>query len=117
VISTVVMEKYRDIAILKSVGFQSSDIKFIFLVQGLILGLLGCIIGLPLGMVFMKLLMLVKFKPPGANEIVSMPVDWGITQFLIAICFALGSSLLAAYLPAQKASQVKPVDILRGGAW
>ena len=117
VISTVVMEKYRDIAILKSIGFYPAEIKIIFSIQGIILGIFGCLIGLPLGSLFMYLLNQVKIKAPGSSEIVSLPIDWGVSQFFIATIFALLSAFVAAYLPAKKASQVEPVDILRGGSW
>lgn len=114
VISTVVMEKQRDISILKSMGFHLRDIRLIFLAQGVLLGITGCIIGLPLGVGIMSGLMQIKFKPPGGSEIVQMPIDWGITQFLVAACFAMTASILAALLPAYKASAVNPVDVLRG---
>lgn len=116
VISTVVMEKHRDIAILKSMGFQSSDIRRIFLIQGVLLGLAGNIIGIPIGTIFMKLLGHIEFKPPGSNEVIAMPVAWGWEQFAIAAAFALTASILAAYLPARKGSQLLPVDVLRGGS-
>lgn len=115
VISTVVKEKYRDIAILKSMGFHSSDIQKIFVIQGVILGICGCSAGLPLGCGLMYALMQVKFKPPGGSQVISMPIDWGLAQFLIAIFFAMAASLLAAYLPARHAGGLKPVSILRGG--
>jgi lipoprotein-releasing system permease protein len=115
VISTVVLEKQRDIAILKSIGFEPTDILKIFLLQGIILGVVGCALGLPFGMGLMGALMNIKFTPPGSTQVVGMPVDWGILQFLIAISFALGASILAAYLPARKAAKVNPVDIIRGG--
>lgn len=116
VISTVVMEKQRDIAILKSMGFHGGDIRRIFLIQGGILGLTGCGIGLPLGCGLMLLLMQIRLKPPGSSEYISMPVDWSWPQFAIAAAFALGAAMLAAFLPAQKAARVQPVDILRGSA-
>ncbi len=115
VISTVVLEKQRDIAILKSIGFEPKDILKIFLSQGIILGLVGCVFGLPFGMSLMGLLMSINFKPPGATQSIGMPIDWGIWQFMVAISFALGASILAAYLPAKKAASVNPVDIIRGG--
>ncbi|WP_133128668.1 ABC transporter permease [Legionella nagasakiensis] len=116
VISTVVMEKHRDIAILKSIGFYGRDIQFIFIIQGLLLGMMGCLLGLPLGSLLMYALMQVQFKPPGSSEVVSMPLDWGYLQFVIAAAFAMIAAVVAALLPARKAALVQPVDILRGGA-
>ena len=117
VISTVVMEKYRDIAILKSMGFYASDIRQIFLIQGIILGIFGSLIGVPLGVVFMSALSMIQFKPPGASQVINMPIDWGAQQFIVAITFAMCASIFAGYFPARKAGKVQPVDILRGGAW
>jgi lipoprotein-releasing system permease protein len=115
VISTVVMEKQRDIAILKSMGFISTDIKRIFLIQGIILGVCGCILGVPLGMSFMYGLMQIRFKPPGVIDPINMPIDWDWVQFAIAIAFAIFAAVAAALLPSGKAARVRPVEILRGG--
>ena len=115
VISTVVMEKHRDIAILKSMGFLARDIQRIFLIQGFILGIIGSLLGLPLGSALMYALMQIEFKPPGSTQAVVMPLDWGWMQFAIASGFALSAALIAAYLPARKGARVQPVDILRGG--
>ena len=108
------MEKYRDIAILKSMGFYAADIRRIFLIQGTLLGIAGSLIGVPLGMLFMWMLSLVRFKPPGASQAINMPVDWGIYQFVIAVTFAMCASIFAGYFPSRKAGKVQPVDILRG---
>lgn len=116
VISTVVMEKHRDIAILKSMGFHASDIQRIFLVQGLVLGIAGSSMGLPLGSLFMWGLGHIRFKPPGASEPIAMPIDWSPWQFALAASFALTAATLAALLPARKGARVQPVEILRGGA-
>ncbi len=115
IISTVVMEKHRDIAILKSMGFQASDIQWIFLIQGALLGVAGVATGLPLGAGLMAALMQVRMKPPGLSEPVNMPIDWGAPQFVIAAAFAFFAALFASYLPARKGARVMPVDILRGG--
>ncbi len=115
VISTVVLEKQRDISILKSMGFTGSDVQRVFLTQGVLLGVAGSLLGVPLGCLIMAGMMQIKFKPPGGSEVVSMPVDWGLTQFLVAGGFAIVAAVLAAYLPSRKAAKVQPVDILRGG--
>ncbi|MBN8532371.1 MAG: ABC transporter permease, partial [Alphaproteobacteria bacterium] len=114
VISTVVMEKHRDIAILKSMGFTARDVQRVFVIQGTLLGLAGIAAGLPLGSLLMFGLGQVQLKPPGSTEMVQLPIDWGAMQFLIAAAFAMASSVMAAFLPARKAARVKPVDILRG---
>lgn len=113
-ISTIVMEKTHDIAILKSMGFHARDIRRIFLVEGMTLGLIGSLLGLLLGMGLMALLERVELKPPGATELVHLPIYWGYEQYLLAMTFALVSAIGAAYLPARKAGRVQPVTILRG---
>lgn len=114
VISTVVMEKQRDIAIMKSMGFRAGDMQQVFVIQGALLGLMGNLLGLPLGCAIMAGLMRITLKPPGSTEAVQMPIDWGWPQFVIAGAFAFAAAVAAAYLPARKAARVQPVDILRG---
>lgn len=115
VISTVVMEKRRDIAILKSIGFYASDIQRIFLLEGLLVGSIGCLLGLPFGALLMSLLMQVELTVPGSSERIHMPLDWGWPQFAIAAFFAMAAATSAAWVPARKAAGLQPVDILRGG--
>lgn len=114
VISTVVLEKRRDIAILLSMGFRARDIRLIFTVQGILLGLAGAALGLPLGALFMLGLMQVKLKFIGSTEPVPLPMSWNWPEFAIAAGFALLAALCAGLLPARKASRLQPVDILRG---
>ena len=68
-LSTIVMEKTRDIAIMKSMGFHARDLRAIFLLEGLIVGTIGSLFGLALGVGLMKALSEVSLKPPGATEI------------------------------------------------
>lgn len=116
IISTIVMEKHRDIAILKSMGFYSTDVQIIFVLQGIIIGVIGSLLGILVGMAMMYGLGQIYFKPPGSSSFINMPIDWGVRQFLIASFFAMCASVFASYLPARKAANVHPVDILRGGA-
>jgi lipoprotein-releasing system permease protein len=113
-LSTIVFEKTRDIAIMKSMGFHARDVRRIFLLEGLIVGTLGSVFGLAFGVGLMKVLSEIVLKPPGATETINLPVWWGPEQYAMAAAFALASCLVAAYLPAQRAGRVHPVDILRG---
>lgn len=115
-ISTIVMEKTRDIAIMKSMGFHPRDLRRIFLLEGLIVGLVGSVLGELLGLALMQVLGQVQIRPPGVTEIVRLPMFWGAEQYALAAAFAMLSCVAASYLPARRAGRVRPVDILRGAA-
>lgn len=115
VISTVVMEKRRDIAILKSIGFHARDVRRIFLAEGVAIGAMGSVLGITLGYALMAVLAVVKIQPPGLIDSVNLPIYWGADQLLLATLFAVLSAAGASYFPARKAGRVHPVDILRGG--
>ena len=53
---------------------------------------------------------------PAPAEPINLPVYWGADQFVLAAAFAVGSAVIAAWLPARKGGRVQPVDILRGAA-
>ncbi len=114
VISTIVMEKRRDIAILKSIGFHGRDIQLVFVMEGLLLGIAGSAVGLIFGAGLMWLLGRVTMKYPGSSEPIALPVDWSLWVFLLGLAFAMGASLFAAFLPARKVARVNPAEILRG---
>jgi lipoprotein-releasing system permease protein len=116
VISTVVLEKTRDIAILKSIGFHARDIRRIFLIEGALLGLIGSVLGTSLGLALMTVLSRIEVKSPFITTKAYLPIYWGWDQIAIAAGFAFASALTAAYLPARKGGRVRPVDILRGAA-
>jgi lipoprotein-releasing system permease protein len=116
VISTVVLEKTRDIAILKSMGFHARDIRLIFTIEGALIGLGGSALGVALGSLMMRGIEQIEIKPPGSVDPISLPIYWGADQFALAIGFALASAIVAAWLPARKGGRVQPVDILRGAA-
>jgi len=116
IISTVVMEKRRDIAILMSIGFRAYDIRQIFLLQGVVLGLIGMFFGWATGFLLVEALGSVKFELEGFYEEEGLPLDRGFYQYLIGAGFAVTASVIAAWIPAYRASQVRPVEIIRGAA-
>lgn len=116
IISTVVFEKTRDIAILKSLGFEEGDIQRLFLVQGLVVGLLGAALGCVLGAAMIEGLAQVRFgvdTPAGQDRFV-MSRDWRI--YLLASGVAITASTVAAWVPARRASRLDPVQVVRGAA-
>ncbi|MEQ1438750.1 ABC transporter permease [Fontimonas sp. SYSU GA230001] len=116
VISTVVMERTRDIAILKSMGFHAADIRRIFVIEGIVIGLLGSLLGCVGGSALMWVAQQTQVTVPGQATPVNLPIYWGADQFALSAFFALLSAVAASYLPARKGGAVQPVDILRGAA-
>ncbi len=116
IISTVIFEKTRDIAIMKSMGFAEGDVRTIFLLEGLALGALGAIIGCALGLCLTYLLSIIRFKAVGLVEIQQFILKWSIWHYAIASGIAMVSAVAAAYIPSRRAAKVNPVEIVRGAA-
>ena len=116
IISTVVFEKTRDIAILKSLGFSEGDIQKVFLIQGLVAGLLGAVAGCLLGALMIEALAQVRFgvTMPSGRDAFILDRDWRI--YLVACLFALLSAGIASVIPARRASRLDPVQVVRGAA-
>lgn len=116
IISTVVFEKTRDIAILKSLGFTEGDIQRLFLVQGIIAGILGAIVGCLLGALMVEALAQVRFgtETPAGNDRFILARDWRV--YIAASLFAVGAAGIAAVIPARRASRLDPVQVVRGAA-
>jgi lipoprotein-releasing system permease protein len=113
-LSTIVREKTRDIAIMKSMGFHARDVRSIFLIEGLIVGAIGSVFGVAFGLGLMRILSGIAITVPGETQAINLPIWWGPEQYLMATAFAMASCLIAAWLPARRAGRVHPVDILRG---
>ncbi len=116
IISTVIHEKTRDIGILKSIGFEERDIRRIFLIEGLLVGLIGTLLGWALGYGLTRLLGTIRFHIEGFVTAQGFILYYSITHYLIAGGFAILSAAFAAWLPARKAAHLNPVDIIRGAA-
>lgn len=117
IISTIVNEKVKDIAILLSIGFSRRDITGIFVYQGIIVGLIGILLGWLLGALLTELLASYPISFERAQlfvqtrGLIMYRSSW---QYIISALFALCSTTLASYLPARKAATLNPVDIIRG---
>lgn len=118
IISTVVNEKTRDIAILKSMGFGVVDIEYIFLMQGIIVGLVGTFSGWLLGYLLTEALASIPFEmgDKGVIAAKTLVVYRSFTHYVLSGTLAIISASISALLPARKAARLKPVDIIRSAA-
>jgi len=111
----LVMEKHRDISILRTMGASSKSIMYIFLFQGLFVGLAGTFLGLISGTFLCQILEKYKFikLPADVYYITTLPVqmEW-MDTFLISLA-ALFISFIATIFPSRQAATVNPVESLR----
>ncbi len=116
VLITNVLEKARDIAILKSFGYKKKDITVIYLFQGMIVAVIGAAIGCILGYVMIEILSSIKVAASSTSTVRSDTLLMGrsVWYFVSASGFALIVSLIASIGPARNAAKVRPVEILRG---
>ena len=112
----LVLEKSREIAILKALGANDSGIRKIFFFQGLVIGSLGTIGGVLLGLAICWVLMnfeIIDIPPgvyPGGNRIPVL-IDWFDVALTTLASFVI--CLLVTLYPSTKASRLNPVDPLR----
>lgn len=114
ILNMLIYEKMNDIAILKATGFSGRDVKYIFIVQAILIGLVGGILGLIIGYVFSALIDSLPFETEALPTIKTYPVNYNVWYYVIGISFAMISTFLAGYLPARKAQKIDPVEIIRG---
>ncbi|MDD5270774.1 MAG: FtsX-like permease family protein, partial [Candidatus Omnitrophica bacterium] len=111
----VVMEKTRDIGILKSIGSTNASVMAIFTLQGFIIGLIGTVLGVAGGLGLGYLLEKYQFikLPKDTYYIDRFPVDIQAADVAAIVVAALAVSLMACVYPAWQASRLNTVDALR----
>jgi lipoprotein-releasing system permease protein len=115
VLITIVLQKQKDIAIMKSMGVERTTIKLIFLSEGVMFGVTGAIIGMTAGHFL-------------TNFIASLPISYGesavvrgehiamvesVSSYVIVALFSVVVSALSSYIPSRRAANLEPVEILR----
>jgi lipoprotein-releasing system permease protein len=114
-LTMMVMEKSRDIAVLMSFGVSSAQVRRIFLLEGLLISVIGSVLGLVLGYAGSLLGAHYRFIPldPSVYSISYLPFAPRITDALIVLAVSLGLSLLATLYPSQSAASILPAEALR----
>jgi lipoprotein-releasing system permease protein len=126
VVSTLVMavtDKQADIAILRTLGATPASIMQVFMVQGVLIGVVGTLLGVAGGVAlalnidvvvpFLERLLRIQFLSKEVYFITELPSDLHLSD-VVAICaVALSLSLLATVYPSWRASRVRPAEALR----
>lgn len=114
-LSMSVLEKRRDIGILKVKGATEASIKKIFLLQGFYVGIIGTLAGFALGLLVYYLQTTYKLYPlnPLEYKIDAIPMNLRLTDFFAVGGASILLSTFAALLPAKKASEINPVEAIK----
>jgi lipoprotein-releasing system permease protein len=107
-----VVQKSREIGILKAMGASTRRVTRVFLIQGAILGLGGSLLGIALGSGLALFFATLARNPDGSP---TFPVDLNLFLYLRAAGVATFTGLLAAVFPARRAAGLDPAGVIRYG--
>lgn len=113
VFAIMVIEKKRDIAILRSMGFTQSDVSSIFLWQGVIVLILGIILGSLLGILSTYGVSQLPLRIRGIFSTDSFVVHWDPWHYILAALISTIFVTVATWIPARRASKIEPAKIIR----
>ena len=115
IIMMTVLEKKKDIAILKAMGYENRDIIYIFVFQGILIGFVGGILGNIFAYGLLDWMESLRFELEGIVNAKGFILDRNLYYHLFGFVFAFIFSVLSAFYPSYKASKLYPVDIFRSG--
>jgi len=107
-----VIQKQKQIGILKAMGIKDSMASTIFLTQGFLLGLMGAILGILLGISLIVLFTTFALNPDG-TPLIPMQLNPGF--IVLSALIAIIASTLASLIPAAKSSKLDPIEVIRNG--
>lgn len=109
ILNMTVSQKINDIAILKAIGFKGKDVIRIFVTQAISIGIMGVIGGVIMATILIAILKRVYL----GGDIGYFPIDYEPTKFAQGVVIGLVITFFAGYIPAKKAANIDPVEILR----
>ena len=114
-LTMAVIEKRRDIGILKTMGLTNRLVSRIFLLQGLVVGIVGSVLGTGIGLGVVELQKRYHLFPldPTVYIISAIPVQVRGSDLLFVTFAAIALCLLASRYPAKRAAELVPVEAIR----
>jgi lipoprotein-releasing system permease protein len=112
VLAISVVQKSRQLGILKAMGIKDKAASWIFLAQGLILGTVGSIIGTGLGLLLNWSFSVFVKNPDGSSLV---PFYFDPVFVFVSMFIAIIAATLAAFIPARKSSKLNPIEVIKNG--
>ena len=98
-----VMERTREIGVLKAIGAKSTDVLFMFLSEAAMTGFLGGLLGAVFGVVLSQII----------GNIINLRASPSLNLGLFVVIFAMSTAVISGLYPAWRASSLNPVEALR----
>ncbi|MDI9501481.1 MAG: ABC transporter permease [Bacillota bacterium] len=112
VLAITVVQKSRQIGILKAMGIRDGASSLIFLFQGMLLGIAGAVLGIALGLGLTYAFSTFALNPDGTPIV---PLYINPNFIALSAAFAIVVSTLASLIPARKSSKLDPIEVIRNG--
>lgn len=112
ILAITVIQKSKQIGILKAMGIKDRSASLIFLFQGLLLGVMGAILGVLLGLLLGVVFTKFALNPDG-TPVVDLYIDYGFIA--LSAIIALISATVASLIPAKRSSNLNPIEVIRNG--
>lgn len=110
-LSVSVLQKRRQLGILKAMGIKDVSASLIFLFQGLVIGVMASVMGVALGLALLYSFTI--FATPGGESIIDFIVP---PAFLLrSVAISVIASALAGFVPAGSSLRLNPIDVIREG--
>jgi len=118
IVSTLIMvvtDKVREIGIMRAMGLTASDVTRVFVLQGVVIGLVGTTVGTGLGLALSWLLDRYQFitLPGDVYFIDHLPVDTNLIDVGLIVLASLSIAFIATIYPARRAADYTPVEAIR----
>jgi lipoprotein-releasing system permease protein len=112
-LTMIVVEKHREIAILKAMGATGQGVMRIFMLNGLVIGIVGTVIGIPLGYSFCWAIQTFYTLPGDVYYLSRIPVNIKIVDVLTVAVSAITITFLATIHPCRQAARLGPAEAIR----
>ena len=116
IISTITHEKRSDIAIMKSLGMREYAVRRIFIIESIIIGVVGILFGWVLGYLLCYGWSKITIFNPLTGTTDQLSIYYSAMHYVVVGGISLLCCAGAAYFPARKATCVHPVEIIRGAS-
>lgn len=111
ILAIIVLQKSKQIGILKAMGIKNKDASLIFLFQGLILGIFGALAGILLGLFLLISFQTFAIDKTTGDPVIPLFIDYGFIG--ISALIAVTVSTFAALIPARKSSKLSVIEVIR----